>query len=465
MFGKVLIANRGGIACRIERTLARIGVKSVAVYSDADRHSLHVEQADEAVRIGPAPAVQSYLSTSALLEAAKQTGAMRSTRLRIFERERGLRGSLRGREHRIHRADARTNARLRLKHTARRIARESGLPLLPGTELLADAQAALDAAERIGYPVMLKSTAGGGGIGMRLCRTREELAAAFEAVARLSQANFGTAGLYIEKFVENARHIEVQIFGDGAGGVVALGERDCSAQRRNQKVIEETPAPGLRRKYASNCSRPRSDYAARCDTAPRAQWNSSTTTNSREFYFLEVNTRLQVEHGVTEETTGIDLVEWMVRRPTLPSTPIARHGCSIQVRLYAEDPARNFQPVSGRVTHLAWPAGVRIETWIQAGTEVTPYYDPMLAKLIVYAEDRAAALAKLRTALDACEIAGLETNLDYLRHICADAHFAEGGITTSYLSRLEYRRRAIEVIEPVRRPRCRIIRDVSVTGT
>ena len=246
MFRKVLIANRGAIACRIIRTLKRMGVASVAVYSAADRHSLHVRAADEAVEIGPAAAAQSYLSVDALLEAAARTGAEAIhpgygflSENAAFAEACAARGIV---------FIGPTPEQMRafgLKHTAREIAAANGVPLLPGTDLLASAADALDAAARIGYPVMLKSTAGGGGIGMRLCRDEAELAPAFEAVERLSRASFGTSGLYLEKFVERARHIEVQICGDGAGNVVALGERDCSAQRRNQKVIEETPAPGL----------------------------------------------------------------------------------------------------------------------------------------------------------------------------------------------------------------------------
>ena len=246
MFRKVLVANRGVIACRILRTLRRMGVGSVAVYSEADRHSLHVEQADEAVSIGPAPPAQSYLSIAALLDAARMTGA------EAIHPGYGFLSENAGFAEACAQAGivfiGPTPAQMRafgLKHTARAIAAQNGVPLLPGTELLANAAAATEAAERIGYPVMLKSTAGGGGIGMRLCASPAKLAEAYEAVERLSESSFGTAGLYLEKFVNEARHIEVQIFGDGAGGVIALGERDCSAQRRHQKVIEETPAPGI----------------------------------------------------------------------------------------------------------------------------------------------------------------------------------------------------------------------------
>jgi urea carboxylase len=450
MFRKVLIANRGAIVCRIIRTLREMGVASVAVYSEADRHSLHVRSADEAVAIGPAPATQSYLSIDALLVAAKATGA------EAIHPGYGFLSENAGFAEACEPAGVvfigPTPEQMRLfglKHTARAIAKENGVPLLPGTELLSSAEEAADAAEAIGYPVMLKSTAGGGGIGMRLCRTREELVAAFEAVAWLSQASFGTAGLYLEKFVERARHIEVQIFGDGAGGVVALGERDCSAQRRNQKVIEETPAPGLSDALRAMLF----DAAVRLGKA--VGYRSAGTVefvydaDSAQFYFLEVNTRLQVEHGVTEEVTGVDLVEWMVRLAAGESVAgeSAARGCSMQVRLYAEDPAKEFQPSSGKLSLVKWPAGVRVETWIESGTDVTPFYDPMLAKIIVRGEDRGEALYAMQQALGACRVAGIETNLEYLRQVCDDAEFARGGITTGYLRDFPYQRRAIDVLD------------------
>src|SRR6266478_5677791 len=317
-----------------------------------------------------------------------------------------------------------------LKHVARRIAAENGVPLLPGSGLLENIHAAVEAAGRIGYPVMLKSTAGGGGIGIRLCASPAELHEAFDAVTRLSQANFGSGGLYLERFVSQARHIEVQIFGDGRGSVAALGERDCSVQRRNQKVIEETPAPGLR-----SAVRQRLLQAA-VQLGRAVSYQSAGTVefiydnSAGDFYFLEVNTRLQVEHGVTEEVTGIDLVEWMVRQAA--GEPVLRevkaNGCSIQVRVYAEDPAKEFQPSSGRLSEVVWPTvwptAARVETWVESGTEVTPYYDPMLAKIIVRGGDRADALAQMRAALAACRVAGIETNLEYLRQVVDDAAFA-----------------------------------------
>jgi urea carboxylase len=451
LFKKVLIANRGAIACRIERTLRRMGVASVAVYSEADRHSLHVSQADEAVCIGAAPPAQSYLSIEALLEAARRTGAEAIHPGYGFLSENPAFAEACEQAGIVFIGPTSDQMRaFGLKHTARAIAARSGVPLLPGTDLLADSEAAIVAAASIGYPVMLKSTAGGGGIGMRLCGSRDELAAAYEAVERLSRASFGNAGLYIEKFVTEARHIEVQIFGDGIGGVVALGERDCSAQRRHQKVIEESPAPGLAQEVRARLQ----ECAVRLGQAV-AYRNAGTVeflydNQAATFYFLEVNTRLQVEHGVTEEVFGVDLVEWMVRQAAgeLASFHAEPAGCSLQVRLYAEDPAKNFQPSAGRLSQVIWPKDARVETWVESGAEVTPYYDPMLAKIIVRGADRPTAVQRLRAALAECRVAGIETNLDYLRQVCADPVFAAGGISTGYLTSFAYRRNAVEILEP-----------------
>jgi len=453
MVRKVLIANRGAIACRILRTLKRMGIPSVAVYSEADRHSLHVEMADEAVPIGSARAAQSYLSIDAILYAAQTSGADAiHPGYGFLSENAGFSEACAKNEIVFIGPTAEQMRTFGLKHTARRVAEENGVPLLPGTGLLASLAAAMEAAEKIGYPVMLKSTAGGGGIGMRLCRSMEELGEAYDAVRRQSESNFGSAGLYLEKFVARARHIEVQIFGDGKGTVVALGERDCSAQRRNQKVIEETPAPGLTETVRAKLF----EMATRLGAAVSYQSAGTVEfiydSDTAEVYFLEVNTRLQVEHGVTEEVTGIDLVEWMIRQaggenPALEREKIKAAGCSIQVRIYAEDPAKNFQPSAGRLFTVAWPRGARVETWVQAGTEITPYYDPMLAKIIVWGENRTVALHELQRALSECKLTGIETNLEYLRQVTSGAAFEAGGIATSFLAAFEYRRNAIDVVE------------------
>lgn len=455
MFKKVLIANRGAIACRIERTLRRMGVGSVAVYSAADKNSLHVLQADEAVLLGPAPAAQSYLSFDALFAAAKQTGAeaihpgygFLSENI-AFAREceaRGITFIGPSPEH----IDA-----FALKHTARATAESCGVPLLPGTGILSSVEDALAKAEVLKYPVMLKSSGGGGGIGMRVCHTAEQLSEAFESVLRLSRANFGDSGIFLEKYVARARHIEVQIFGDGKGGVLALGERDCSAQRRHQKVLEETPAPGLTDDTREKL------YAAAVLLAKAVNYASAGTVefiyddDTNEFYFLEVNTRLQVEHGVTEEVTGTDLVEWMILQaagemPALESLKIEKRGASIEARVYAEDPANNFQPTPGDLTLVSFPSAdvARVETWIESGTKITSFYDPMIAKIIVHGKDRAEALQKLATALDATAIDGTETNLRYLREVIETPDFVSGKITTAFLGTFDYKRNAIEVLE------------------
>lgn len=451
-FDTVLVANRGAIACRIVRTLRALGLRSVAVYSEADADSAHVAQADLAVCIGPAPAAQSYLDAERILAVAKETGAGAIHPGYGFLSENA--GFAQACEDAGIAFIGPTPEQMRafgLKHTARALAEVHGVPLLPGSGLLDDLAAARTAAARIGYPVMLKSTAGGGGIGMRLVRSEAELAPAFEAVARLARANFKDAGLFLEKFVERARHVEVQLFGNGRGDVVALGERDCSAQRRNQKVIEETPAPGL-------------DAATRTqllETAGRlgraVGYRSAGTVefvldaDSGAFYFLEVNTRLQVEHGVTEQVTGIDLVAWMVRLARGDdfelAAPVPR-GASIQVRLYAEDPARNFQPSAGLLTEVRFPPGVRVETWVGAGSEVPSHYDPMIAKLIVTGTDRADAVAQLQAALLATRLAGIETNLRYLRAVVATDDFVQGRIVTRSLADFDHRPNAVEVLEP-----------------
>jgi urea carboxylase len=446
LYSKVLIANRGAIACRIIRTLDRLGIKSVAVYSEADRHSLHVRQAGEAVLLGPAPAAQSYLDIPKVLAAAKQTGAeaihpgygFLSENAEFAEACEAAGIAFIGP----------TPAQMRafgLKHSAREIAEANGVPLLPGTKLLASAEEAQFEANRIGLPVMLKSTAGGGGIGMRLCREAGEVAEAFASVERTSKASFKEGGIYLEKFVSRARHIEVQIFGDGQGQIVELGERDCSVQRRNQKVIEETPAPGLAPAIRTQLL----ECAVRLGRA--VNYRSAGTVefvyddDAQQFYFLEVNTRLQVEHGVTEEVTGLDLVEWMVRGG-IPPKPVAQ-GHSIQVRLYAEDPGKNFQPSAGLLTDVQFEPNSRVETWVERGTEVTPFYDPLLAKVIVHGTNRTQALDKMRVALAGTEFAGIETNLEYLRQVVASPQFEAGGVTTSFLNGFELLSRTVEVLE------------------
>jgi urea carboxylase len=460
LFDKVLIANRGAIACRIQRTLRQLHIAAVAVYSEADRGSLHVRNADQAVLIGGASAADSYLRADRILEAAIATGAQA-----IHPGYGFLSENARFAEQCEHAGIAfigPTPRQIRdfgLKHTARALAAAAALPLLPGSDLLLDLRHALLEAEHIGYPVMLKSTAGGGGIGMQQCANEAELCAAFDSVRRIAGNNFSDSGIFLEKYLARARHVEVQLFGDGAGQVIALGERDCSMQRRNQKVIEETPAPGLNERLRAQL----------CEAAVRlgkaVQYRSAGTVefivdagrlagnDPGAFYFLEVNTRLQVEHGITEAVTGIDLVAWMIQLagnepPDLASYRHAPNGVAIQARLYAEDPARAFRPSSGLLSEVRLPDSLRVDSWIDSGSEVPAFYDPMLAKLIAHAPARAAAIDQLDAALSQTAVYGIETNLDYLRAILRQPGFRGGDYSTRFLNSLPFSSRTLEVLQP-----------------
>lgn len=454
MFDKVLIANRGAIACRIIRTLQRLGIRSVAVYSDSDRHAMHVAMADEAIHIGASPAADSYLRQDRIIAAARESGAQAIHPGYGFLSENASFAEKCAEAGIVFVGPTAQQMRsFGLKHTARELAQLHDVPLLPGSGLLSDVEHAARAAAAIGYPVMLKSTAGGGGIGMQLCRSAEELAAAFHTVERLAASNFSQGGVFVERFVEQARHIEVQIFGDGRGTVVALGERDCSVQRRNQKVIEETPAPRLD-------DRTRQQLFACAERLGRSvNYQSAGTVEfvyddaSGDFYFLEVNTRLQVEHGVTEQVTAVDLVEWMLLvaagdAPDLTACRAPPQGHAIQVRVYAEDPVRQFRPSSGLLAHVVWPSGVRVDHWVETGTEVPAHYDPMLAKIIAHGSTREDALQKLQDALGSTRLYGIETNLAYLRRVVASEVFREGRQTTRFLTGFDYRPSTVEVIQP-----------------
>ncbi|MEZ2310090.1 urea carboxylase [Paraburkholderia sp. RCC_158] len=458
MFEKILIANRGAIACRILRTLRELQVTGVAVYAEADRASRHVSEAPIAHGLGDGPAAATYLDVQKILEIARRENVQAIHPGYGFLSENASFGEA---------CEAAgiafigpTPAQLRafgLKHTARAIAAEQGVPMLEGTGLLDDLAAALDAAASIGYPVMLKSTAGGGGIGMRVCWNVDELSAHFDVVKRLGQNNFSDAGVFLEKYIERARHLEVQVFGDGHGDAIALGVRDCSVQRRNQKVLEETPAPCL----------PDGMPAALCDAAVKlakaVSYRSAGTVEfvydsaAQRFYFLEVNTRLQVEHGVTEQVWGVDLVRWMIELAAGTLAPLQElaaglkpQGHAIQARLYAEDPGRDFKPSPGLLTDVAFPTAdgraLRIDTWIDAGCEVPPYFDPMLAKVIAWSPTRDEARRSLGQALQNTRIYGVETNRDYLRQILDDQPFASGEPWTRCLEGLHYRATTVEVV-------------------
>ncbi|MER7574936.1 urea carboxylase [Streptomyces sp. NPDC126514] len=452
-FDTLLVANRGEIAARIIRTARRLGLRTVAVHSDPDRGAAHVRLADEAVRLGPAPAKESYLDADLVLKAAKDTGAGAVHPGYGFLSEDA--------DFARRCADAGivfvgpTPAQLELfgaKHTARAAAQAAGVPLAPGTGLLADVAGALAAAEEIGYPVMLKATGGGGGIGMQACHDAAGLADAWDRVQRVAAASFSSAGVFLERLVERARHIEVQVFGDGHGTVVTLGDRDCSLQRRNQKVLEEAPAPGLpdhvRRQLATSAR----DLCASVDYRSAGTVEFVYDAVREEAFFLEVNTRLQVEHPVTEEIYGVDLVEWMLRLAqgdtAVVTEPPAPEGHAVEARVYAEDPSRDHRPSAGLLTRVAFPADVRVDTWVETGTEVTTAYDPMLAKVIARGADRAEALDRLDAALAATRVDGIETNLGLVRAALRDTDVRAAAHSTASLAAITDPTPRIEVVVP-----------------
>ncbi len=450
MLSKVLIANRGEIACRIIRTLKELGIPSVAVYSEADRDAPHVTEADESFLIGPPPVAASYLNTERILEVAAETGAdgihpgygLLSENAEFAEACDAAGIAWIG-------PTADQIRQFGLKHTARQIAKEAGVPLLEGTELLSTVDEAVAAAEEVGYPVMLKSTAGGGGIGMEICQDSTGLSEAFNRVTRASQANFGDAGVFLEKYIQRARHVEVQLFGDGQGKVVALGTRDCSAQRRHQKIVEETPAPGFTREEAPELFEGAAKMAAALNYRSAGTAEFLVDADTGEYYFLEINTRLQVEHGITEAVTGVDLVEWMVKLAGGDEIDYTfqEAGYAIEVRLCAEDPGKDFQPSSGLLTEVIFPENIRCDHWIGSGSEISANYDSLIGKLIVKRDTREDAVSAMSEALTATSVHGIETNLEYLRQIIASDVFAEpGAMSTSVLGGFNYEAPTIDVL-------------------
>ena len=451
MFSKILIANRGAIATRAERTFKKMGVASVAVYSEADRDSLHVGNADEAICLGEGNAQATYLDADKVIAAAKETGAeaifpaygFLSENVQ-FARRCAAEGIV------FIGPEPEQMEQFGLKHVARRIAEEAGVPLAPGTGLIATVDGALAAADEIGYPVMLKSTAGGGGIGIKICHDAGELEGAFESARHLAEANFGDGDVFLEKYVERARHVEVQIFGD-ATRAAAIAERDCSVQRRNQKVVEECPAPNFPDEVRTRM------LAAAESLAQSVGYRSAGTVEflydeqSEEFYFLEVNTRLQVEHGITEECCGIDLVEWMVSEAageTVAWDELHKPaGHAIEVRLYAEDCGNGFLPAMGKVDEVVWPEDARVETWIRKGVEVTSFFDPMLAKIIVHADSREAAVRRMHEVLDELRVYGVTTNRAYIESLFESEPYREAHLFTHMLDDFHPAEAAIEVLD------------------
>ncbi|MFJ6003358.1 urea carboxylase [Arthrobacter sp. NPDC092385] len=445
-FDTLLVANRGEIACRIIESARKLGLRTVAVFSEADRGARHVRLADEAVLLGPAPAKESYLRVGALLAAAASTGAG------AIHPGYGFLSEDADFAEAVEAAGlvfvGPTPEQLRTfgtKHTARDAASAAGVPMIAGSGLLDGVEEALAAGAAIGYPLMLKATGGGGGIGMTVCRSEEELAESFPRVARLAGASFGTAGVFAERYVENARHVEVQVFGDGEGRVVSLGDRDCSLQRRHQKVLEEAPAPDLPDALREELHR--SSRALCASLGYRSAGTVEFVYDSvrQEASFLEVNARLQVEHPVTESITGVDLVEWMLRLAQggpdaaavlagVPdSVPVSGHA--VEARVYAEDPARGFQPSAGTITNAAYPEAehVRVDTWAETGSEVSTNYDPLLAKIITSGSSRDEAFDRLADALTGTRIDGIETNLGMLRTVSTLDVVRAAGHSTSTL--------------------------------
>ncbi|MCK5360854.1 MAG: 5-oxoprolinase/urea amidolyase family protein, partial [Gammaproteobacteria bacterium] len=456
MFTKVLIANRGAIATRIIRTLKQMGCQSVSIYNEADVDSLHVQYADESFSLGEGRAAETYLNQDKIFQIIKQSGA---------EAVHPGYGFLSENPEFVKRCVANGIAFIGptteqmlsfgLKHTARDLAEANGIPLLPGTGLLANLDEAVSASDKIGYPLMLKSTAGGGGIGMQLCWDQQELEKSFDSVRRLSENNFSNGGLFIEKFIEYARHIEVQVFGDGEGKAIAIGERDCSTQRRNQKVIEETPAPNLTTEVRNELHETAVQLVKAVNYRNAGTVEFVYDQKTDKFYFLEVNTRLQVEHGVTEQVFNVDLVEWMVKLAAneLPELDelgksLTPSGHAIQARVYAEDPNKDFQPCAGLLSEVSFPAAdyLRIDHWLETGIEVSPYFDPMLAKVIVTAEDRLTAIQRLDTALGETSLYGIETNINYVREILNTDVFKQGDIFTRFLNSFIGHPRTIDVL-------------------
>lgn len=440
MFNKILIANRGEIASRIIRTCKRLNIRTVAIYSEADSHAPYVHLADEAYLVGPAPVTESYLNQDRILEIAKDSAA------EAIHPGYGFLSENTAFARRCEEEDmvfvgppVHVIARMGNKIEARRAMEAAGIPVIPGiSRPITDVDAGIEAAEKLGFPVMLKASAGGGGSGIEIVHSAEDFAQAFDRLQRRAANYFGNSAMYVEKWIERARHVEIQLLTDDKGRSVHLWERDCSIQRRHQKVVEEAPAPLLDEHTRRNMGE------AAIKAAQSIGYRNAGTIEflvdaEQRFYFLEMNTRLQVEHPVTEVITGLDIVEWQLRLAagellTLNQDDIRREGHAIEVRLYAEDP-ETFLPSPGTITTLRVPRGehFRHELGVAEQTNVTPHYDPMIGKLIVKGQTRQEAIRLLRNALKAYKIEGIKTNLPLLRKIAAHPSFAKGDINTQFI--------------------------------
>ncbi|MEV4732388.1 urea carboxylase [Saccharopolyspora sp. NPDC049426] len=450
MVDRLLVANRGEIAVRILRSARELGIATVAVHSEADRCAPHVRLADEAVLLGGSPAEESYLSVERVLDAAKRTGADAiHPGYGFLSEDTGFARAVESAGMTFVGPTPRHLELFGSKHTARDQAVISGVPLLPGTGLLPTVDEALEAAAEIGFPVMLKATGGGGGIGMRACRDADELRAAWDSVQGVAAKNFATAGVFLERLVDRARHVEVQVFGDGNGRVMALGDRDCTLQRRNQKVVEECPAPDLPEHVRERIT------DAALTLCSSVYYRSAGTVefvydaDRDEAAFLEVNTRLQVEHTVTEEVFGVDLVAWMLRvaggDTAMFDRPPQPRGHAVELRICAEDPARDYRPSAGLLTRVEFPADVRTDTWVETGTEVSSHYDSLLAKVVVTGHTRAEALDAAARAARETRIDGIRTNLGFLRSAIDEPRFRAVAHDTATLSEVTDDEPTIEV--------------------
>ena len=452
MFSKILIANRGEIACRVIRTARRMGIRTVAVYSDADAKALHVAMADEAVHIGPSPVGESYLRGDRIIEAARASGAeaihpgygFLSENPDFVDQVTAAGLVFIG-------PSAASIRAMGLKDAAKRLMEQAGVPVVPGYHGEAQEIVVLASkAREIGYPVLIKARAGGGGKGMRRVDHPDDFPEALSGARREAKAAFGDDRVLVEKYVEKPRHIEVQVFGDNFGNAVHLFERDCSAQRRHQKVIEEAPAPGMtpEMRKAMTDAAVKAARAISYSGAGTIEFivDASEGLRPDRFWFMEMNTRLQVEHPVTEMITGVDLVEWQLRVAADEKLPksqeeITLSGHAFEARIYAEDPQRDFLPAIGTLHHLSFPAeapagsSMRIETGVSEGDAISPYYDPMIAKLVVHADDRSKALNALVEALKATRIAGSTTNIAFLAALAQDPDFASGDVDTGLIGR------------------------------
>ena len=442
MLRRLLIANRGEIVCRIARTAQRLGVTAIAVYSEADAGARHVRVADEAYHLGPPPAAESYLDIAKIIALARRVGAEAVHPGYGFLSENAAFAQGCVDAGLIFVGPPASAIRAMGSKSASKAAMAAvGVPVAPGYHGADQSPQALMAeAQRVGFPLIIKASAGGGGKGMQVVNSAAEVAAAVESAQRLARTAFGDDRLLLERYFPQARHVEVQIFADSHGDVVSLFDRDCSVQRRHQKIIEEAPAPGLRDAVRAAMSQA-AIQAARAVGYVGAGTVEFLVDEAQNFYFMEMNTRLQVEHPVTEFVTGIDLVEWQLRIATGARLPkaqsdILQHGTAMEARLYAEDPEHGYLPSVGRITHLHWPdaaPGLRLDIGVDAGDEVSTFYDPMLGKVVAWGESRGEAVDRLHKALADIEIVGVTTNRALLLSVLADGEFRRGGVTTSFL--------------------------------